>query len=109
MVHVMDGLQVRPGRMDEVRRRVDADYEPLAHAAGMRRIHTWISPAVELDDQPTELFIVWEVDDVDGYWQAKRASAADERMSAFWEGLAPLLAGRTRRIMADPADPDILR
>jgi len=109
VIHILDGLTVLPGSLGEVRRRIDEDYLPVAATLGMRRLHTWIAPAVELADRSTELLILWELDDVPGYWAAKRGGATDPQVGAFWSGLEPLLSGRTRRIMADPDDPTVLR
>lgn len=108
MIHVLDGLVVRPGALADVRRRLDDEYAPLLAGIGMRRVHTWIAPAVELVDRPTELLVLWEVEGVDAYWAAKRAAAADPAVARFWAVLDPLLTGRTRRIMCDPADPTLL-
>src|SRR5579875_441471 len=62
VIHVLDGLVVRPGALSDVRRRLDEEYAPLVARIGMRRVHTWIAPAVELVDRPTELLVLWEVE-----------------------------------------------
>jgi hypothetical protein len=108
MIHVLDELRVRPGHLAEVRGRVQAGYEPALSDLGMTLTNTWVAPAVELLDDPTDLLLLWAVDDIPSYWQARRAALADRRVTAFWSEVTPLLAGRNRRIMVDPDDAPVL-
>lgn len=109
MIYVLDGLVARPGCLGRVNRQVRDVYQPLARQFGMRLAHTWMAPAVELRDRPTELLVVWELADVPAYWRMRVGAAGDERVLRFWRDLEPLLAGRTRRVMCEPDDPEILR
>jgi hypothetical protein len=108
-IHVLDVLAVVPGCLDDVRHRVDAEYGPLMAALGMQLTHTWMAPAVELHDQPTELVLLWELDDVAAFWRMRTTAARDDRVVGFWDAIAPMLARRERRIMCDPADETVLR
>jgi hypothetical protein len=109
MIHVLDVLTVAPGRMEEVRRRVRDDYVPVVSALEMRLVHEWLSPAVELVDRPTELLYLWELDDVPGFWRMRSVAAQDPRVTALWDGIAPMLESRDRKLMCDPADASVLR
>jgi hypothetical protein len=109
MIHVLDMLTVAPGWVEEVRRRVRDEYVPVVAALDMRLVHEWLNPAVELVDRPTELLYLWELDDVPGYWRMRSVAAQDPRVTAFWAGLAPMLASRDRKLMCDPADATVLR
>ena len=109
MIHVLDVLTVVPGRMEEVRRRVRDDYVPVVAALDMRLVHEWIHPAVELIERPTELLYLWELDDVRRYWRMRSVAAQDPRVVAHWDGIAPMLVSRDRKLMCDPADVRVLR
>ena len=109
MIHVLDVLEVVPGRLGDVRARVHGEYRPLMADLGMRLVHSWIAPAVELADRPTELLLLWELDDVPSFWRMRTTAARDPRVLAFWDGLDGLLAGRERKLMCDPDDQTVLR
>jgi hypothetical protein len=109
LIHVLDELSVPPGHLGEVRDRVRSIYEPAATAIGMTLVHTWIAPAVELLDQPTDLLLLWEVGDTAAFWSARSAGLGDRAFTGFWDGIDALLAGRKRRIMVDPRDESVLR
>jgi len=109
VIHVLDTLAARPGLLVDVRRRVQEVYEPLVASMGMRVVHVWMAPAVELRDRPTELLVLWELDDVPAFWRMRVGAAQDPRVAAFWSSLDPMLADRTRRLMCDPDDAGILR
>jgi hypothetical protein len=76
---------------------------------GMQLEHTWIAPAVELLDQPTELLLLWALDDVPAFWRVRTTAARDARVVAFWERIAPMVTRRERKLMCDPADPAVMR
>jgi hypothetical protein len=72
-------------------------------------VHEWIHPAVELIERPTELLYLWELDDVRSYWRMRSVAAQDPRVVAHWDGIAPMLVSRDRKLMCDPADVRVLR
>ena len=109
MIHVLDVLTVTLGRVNEVRRVMRDDYVPVVAALDMRLVHEWLNPAVELVDQPTELLYLWELDDVPAFWRMRTVAARDPRVTAFWDGIAPMLTARDRKLMCDPADAAVLR
>jgi hypothetical protein len=104
MIHVLDELRVLPGRLADVRRLVRDGYEPALTALGMTLERTWVAPAVELLDEPTDLLLLWSVADTAAFWRARRGAVADPRVAGFWDTVTPMLAGRNRRIMVDPDD-----
>jgi hypothetical protein len=109
MIHVLDALVIRPGHMVEVRDRVRDIYEPAVEALGTRLVHTWITPPVELHDDPIEWLLLWEYADTAAYWRVRRATGSSDTVLAFWRDLEPLLLSRSRRIMVDPDDRSVLR
>ncbi|HZP29785.1 MAG TPA: hypothetical protein VFC99_12590, partial [Acidimicrobiia bacterium] len=60
-------------------------------------------------DRPTELVLLWELPDVPAFWRMRTTAARDPRVTEFWEGISPLLAGRERKLMCDPDDGTVLR
>lgn len=109
MINVLDVLAVVPGCVDDVRHRVDDEYRPLMAELGTQLVRMWLAPAVELHDQPTELVLLWELADVPAFWRMRTAAGRDRRILAFWDAVAPMLAGRERKVMCDPADEAVLR
>lgn len=108
MIDVLDVLGVKPGHLNDVRRDVTAVYRPLVSEHGMQLANMWMSPAVELHDEPTELLVLWRLDRVAAFWRI-RFDIDDARLVQFWRDIAPRLAHRTRRIMCDPDDEWVLR
>jgi hypothetical protein len=101
VIYVLDELSIRPGQLDEVRRRIHEGYAPAAADRGMTLAHCWMDPAVELLDRSTDLLVVWEVPDLAAYWASAISGRRDPAVVAFWEDLQPLLTRRRRRIMVD--------
>lgn len=104
MIHVLDELAVRPGHLQEVRDRVSEFYEPAVTPLGMRLANTWIAPAVELLDAPTELLLLWEIADRPTYWRMRSATSRDPVMLDFWRDLAPPAAS-TGAFSPSPPEP----
>ena len=102
MIYVLDELRVLPGRLADVRSLVRDPYERALAELGMTRDRTWIAPAVELLDEPTDLLVLWSIRDTAAFWHARRGSMADARVVEFWTAVTPMLVGRKRRIMTDP-------
>jgi hypothetical protein len=109
MIHVLDELSVRPGHLAQVRRQVSDLYQPAATSLGMTLMHTWLAPGVELQDDPTDLLLLWKVADTAAYWKARREGAQHPDVIEFWAGLSPWLTGRKRRLLVDPDDESVLR
>jgi hypothetical protein len=109
MISVLDVLSVEPGRLDDVHRRVRDELVPLMAELEMHLQRTWMTPAVELLDRPTELLYLWDLADVAAFWRMRTVAAGDPRVLAFWDGIGPMIAGRERRLMCDPEDATVLR
>jgi hypothetical protein len=109
VINVLDVLAVAPGHLDHVRRRMQDELVPLMVELDMRLLRTWMAPAVELIDRPTELLYLWELDDVAAFWRMRTVAAADPRVLAYWEAIDPMLTRRARRLMCDPDDETVLR
>jgi hypothetical protein len=109
MISVLDILAVEPGHLGDVRRRMRDELCPLMAELDMHVRRTWLSPAVELYDRPTELLYLWELADVAAFWRMRTAAAQDPRVLAFWDAIAPMIARRERRLMCDPDDETVLR
>lgn len=108
MIHILDTLVAKPGRLTQVTREIKGVYQPLVADLGMQLLDTWMAPAVELRDRPTELLLHWKLARLAMFWRI-RFDADNPRIVQFWEDLEPLLSGRSRRIMCDPDDAMVLR
>lgn len=100
MIYILDELTVRPGQLAAVKARVRADYMPGVEARGMTLVDSWIAPAVELHDEPTQLLLLWSIPDEATFWKVKSGTAHDPTALQFWDDLSADLEGRSRRIMA---------
>jgi hypothetical protein len=109
VISILDVLAVAPGHLEDVRRRIRHELVPLMAELDMRLLRTWMAPAVELIDRPTELLYLWEVDDVAAFWHMRTVAAADPRVLACWDAIDPMLTARERRLMCDPDDETVLR
>ena len=103
MIHVLDELRVLPGYLGDVRGLVRDTYEPALTELGMPLERSWIAPAVELFDEPTDLLLLWTAANTPAFWQTRRGAMTDARVAEFWDAVSPMLAGRNRRIMVDAA------
>jgi hypothetical protein len=109
VIYVLDSLEVRFGRLNEVESRITSLYRPLVEPLGLRFCQKWIAPAVEVIDEPIELLLLWSLSDLRQYWRMRLKSAGIPEVQTFWRDLEPLLVGRTRRLMCDPDDATIVR
>lgn len=96
---IVDSLTPLPGEALEVLDRYLAGYAPQAEARGMALRHRWMTPPVLLGSGSSNtLTFVWSVEGVPGWWRARLSAVADPGVTAFWTGVTPLLAHRTRRV-----------
>jgi hypothetical protein len=107
-VFALDELSVKPGSLDEMRRRIVDEYAPRVRAVGLTLRDLFMDPAVELRDRPTDLLVLWEVEGGE-FWKMRLGAARDPEIAAFWTEVEPLLAGRRWRLMVRPDDPQVMR
>jgi len=99
-IYVMDEFDLRPGMLEPFLAALAADYEPGARKRGMHRLHTWVTPPLELVDGGTQVLIVWQLDGVSGFWEMRRANAQPS-VAAWWRDCERFVSARTRRYAAD--------
>ncbi|MFA5494932.1 MAG: Dabb family protein [Porticoccaceae bacterium] len=98
-VRVIDRLQVRPGRCQEVIALFDQIYRPLAEQRGLEWVDCWIAPPFEREQTGAELVIHWQYPSLGALWAARGVEDTDSRLVHFWrDRLAPLLISRTRQL-----------
>ena len=100
-IHVLDELTVEPGRLDEVRRLMAEGYMAGAADRGMTLEETWLTPAVELFDQPNTLIYLWSVTDAAAWWAMRGAAGRDSSVSEFWLEVDTHCVERRRRFLVD--------
>jgi hypothetical protein len=107
---ILDEIEAKPGMAAAVREAYRQDYAPAARARGMTLEAAWQHPpAIDIPELPATLFWLWSVEGEAGWWKqrlSRKADGADEREDklAFWQGLAPMIAGRKRRMLTDQGD-----
>jgi hypothetical protein len=99
-IFVLDELELRPGMLEPFREALARDYLPLAEARGMKLLHTWVSPPVELASGGTRVLIVWRLAGVPGFWRM-RAQSDPAALDAWWRSCERFAVSRTRRFAAD--------
>lgn len=100
-IHVLDELTVEPERLDEVRRLMTEGYMAGAKARGMTLEQTWLTPPIELFDQPNTLMYLWSVPDAAAWWVMRGAAGRDPGVSEFWAEVDALCVERQRRFLVD--------
>lgn len=103
-VHIIDRVEVRPGRGQEFVDAYLADYVPRAEARGLTLDHLLVSPPVWIDGEPNVVTAVWSTDGPAGWWKAAVAARYDPESGGWWERMAPLIVDRTRSSAAEAAD-----
>jgi hypothetical protein len=104
---ILDEIEAIPGMAAQVREAYRQAYAPAAKARGMTLEAAWQHPpAIDIPELPATLFWLWSVEGEAGWWKqrlSRRADGSDEREDklAFWQGLAPMIAGRKRRMLTD--------
>ncbi len=100
-IHVLDELTVEPRRLDEVRQLMTESYMAGAKARGMTLEQTWLTPPIELFDQPNTLVYLWSVPDAAAWWAMRGAAGRDPGVSEFWAEVDALCVERQRRFLVD--------
>ena len=100
-IRILDELTVEPGKLDEVRRLMNEGYMAGAAERGMTLEQTWLTPPVELFDQPNTLVYLWSVPDAPAWWAMRGAAGRDPRVAEFWTEVDAHCVDRQRRFLVD--------
>ena len=102
----MDELTVEPGSLAAVRRLMAEGYMAGAAKRGMTLEQTWLTPPVELFDQPNTLVYLWSVPNAAAWWAMRGAAGRDSSIADFWAEVDTHCVARQRRFLVDntPAD-----
>ncbi len=102
---VVDAITAKPGQARAVREFYMSDYAPGAAERGMKLVHSWVSPAIALQgDRSNILTFIWAVAGTPGWWRMRLGAAFDPTVEAFWAALAPLIVERSRQFQAQAED-----
>ncbi len=94
MIHVLDAMTAKSGRLGEVRVLLRERYLPGARARGMRLLGEWMGPG-----PAEEWILLWGVDDVAAWWGMRAQASVDPAVSAFWHEVDTRLEARSRRTL----------
>ena len=100
-IRILDELTVEPGRLDDVRRLMAEGYMAGAADRGMTLEQTWLTPPVELFDQPNTLVYLWSVPDAAAWWAMRGAAGRDPGVGEFWARVDACCVERRRRFLVD--------
>lgn len=102
-VYLLDQLTVRPGRLAACREALSERYLQGARRRGMQLVGAWSAPPVEVEEEPTELFVLWRVAGVGEFFAMRGAAGADPDVAAFWREVEALSLCRSRRVLGETA------
>ena len=104
MIHVLDALVAKPGRLDELRDLLLRGYLPGAQARGMRLLSQWIAPSVGSGAQSGEWILLWGIADIAAWWSMRAQASLDPQVESVWREADACLERRTRRMLAPGGD-----
>jgi hypothetical protein len=93
----IDDITIAPGQRGHFQDLLRSRYIPAAQARGLTLVEIVLAPPVDAPDRESDVIIVWQLSDVDSFWNARRAAMMDPGVKAFWEATAGLVTRRTRR------------
>lgn len=102
-IYLLDQLTLRPGRLAACREALYARYLPGARRRGMQLVGAWSAPPLEVEEQPTELFVLWRVAGVPEFFAMRGQAGADPEVGAFWREVEALSLRRSRRVLGEQA------
>ncbi len=101
VIRIIDELTVAPGQLAEVRQLMAEGYTAGAAERGMTLEQTWLTPPVELFDQPNTLVYLWSVPNAPAWWAMRGAAGRDPRVAEFWAEVDAYCVERRRRFLLD--------
>ena len=109
MIRILDELTVAPGQLAEVRQLMAEGYMAGAAERGMTLEQMWLTPPVELFDQPNTLVYLWSVPDAPAWWAMRGAAGRDTRVAEFWAEVDTHCVERQRRFLVDDPPSEVGR
>ncbi|WP_233266846.1 hypothetical protein [Tomitella fengzijianii] len=105
-VFVVDRVVTSPGKGRAFVGAYLAGYAPGARSRGMVLDRILVSPPIWRDDEGNTVTATWRLDGVSAWWDMTRAGRGDPALRNWWDGVAPMIAERSRSMAAAAADVD---
>jgi hypothetical protein len=105
-IHIVDRVELEPGRAREFVTAYLADYAPRAVEIGMTLDGVLLSPPLWLDDDTNTVTATWTVRGHAEWWRTAIARRFDAAFTGFWDDVAPLISSRSRSMAANVDDVD---
>lgn len=105
-VYVVDRVVTRPGCAKDFIDRYLAEYAPGARERGMSLRDILVSPPIWFADQSNTVTITWSLPNAKAWWEMTWKGRPDARIGQWWDGVAGLVAERSRSVAAGPDDID---
>lgn len=105
-VYVVDRVVTRPGCAKDFIDCYLAEYAPGARERGMSLRDVLVSPPIWFTDRSNTVTITWTLPSAMAWWQMTWKSRPDPRIGRWWDGVAGLIAERSRSVAAAPDDVD---
>lgn len=105
-VYVIDQVTTRPGCARAFVETYLAEYAPGARERGMTLRDVLVSPPIWFDDQSNTVTITWALPSPLAWWEMTWQGRPDPSLGRWWQGVATLIAARTRTVAASADDVD---
>ena len=99
LYYVMDQIKVKPGKLQTFLQRFNEQYVGPSNARGQKLVGSWIDPSLEMEGEPTEVFVLWSVEDSTVHYSMRRQAGADPSVREWWKECEDYQVERVRRIM----------
>lgn len=99
LYYVLDQIKLKPGMTPAFLKRFREAYVGPAQEKGLKLVGSWTDPAFELEGRPTEVFVLWSMEDSNTHYAYRRLAGADPSIRGWWQECEQYQVSRVRRIM----------
>lgn len=103
---MIDRVLTRPGCARTFIDTYLAEYAPGARTRGMTLQRVLVSPPIWFEDQSNTITITWSLPTAQAWWEMTWQGRPDPSLGQWWNGMAHLIAERSRSVAAEATDVD---
>jgi len=78
----------------------EAEYLPAAEKRKMVLQLRSVSPPVELDEQVSQVFLLWQINENGDFWSMRKEAKVDSSVAEFWQHCEPWVETRSRTVLS---------
>ncbi len=99
LYYILDQIKLKPGKLQMFLDRFNQQYVGAAEKRGQKLVGSWTDPAFELEDRPTEVFVLWSVEDSTVHYSMRRMAGQDPTVAQWWKECEDYQVTRARHVM----------